>query len=217
MRKRHNLRQASCGPIRPLSPSQFVTLYENSWPEIYGYCAAVLHDPDASEEAAQLTFSELWELLSECSPISSVQSDRSLKSELQQADSEGLEVMSKDIGIRLFLLADIHIDRLRKRFGMHINRHTDLEHALEIVDTSPSPHELAAQHELTKLLYKYLNLMEEDCRELLVLYFFNGLTHRQIARLLELDRTSVTKRLRHAIEEFQCILPYKTREFLLEF
>lgn len=182
---------------------------------MFAHCSMILHDPDAVQDALQLTYTQLWELLSNSEAPANRLVDNGVVIFRSHADG----FPPKRVAIKLLRLAEMHVDRLRKSFLKHLERHLDLQHALELPDAAPSAINRIAQRELTTFLNNFVSCLSPPHREILHLYFSEGFTHAKIGRILGLDRTSVTKRLQRAVEELQFAIPHASEQLFegLEF
>jgi RNA polymerase sigma-70 factor (ECF subfamily) len=81
----------------------------------------------------------------------------------------------------------------------------DVDHeALAVyVDHAPNPEQIAEANEARALLERILQSMEEDVREVFVLFELEGMTTAAIATMLKLPMGTVASRLRRAREQFQ--------------
>jgi RNA polymerase sigma-70 factor (ECF subfamily) len=81
----------------------------------------------------------------------------------------------------------------------------DIDHDGLIVhaDDAPNPEEFVEQKQARMMLERILESMEEDIREVFVLFELEGMTTAKIAAMLNVPMGTVASRLRRAREEFQ--------------
>jgi RNA polymerase sigma-70 factor (ECF subfamily) len=78
-------------------------------------------------------------------------------------------------------------------------------------DTRLPPDASAEQAEQVRLLYRLLDALDDDKREVFILAELEGMTMAEIAEALEVNPNTVSSRLRAARERFQAALAQETR------
>lgn len=155
----------------------FSTLYDRTWVEVYARCKSRLHDPDATDDALQNVYTELWRLL--CGRTMTLAAGRDL--------------------LRILVRQEIEVARKQwKRSG---KRSQSLASVDEQVDPHPSQLYITMAAENHVLIRKALDNLPDSLREPLELHYLHGWTHQQIASKLGLERSCVTHRLKVGLRE----------------
>ena len=147
---------------------------------------AITHDVGASEDIAQETYLSAWQRLS------------------RLRDARSFLPWLREIARNRAL------DHLRRQ-RIQVKTTDHLEHALSAL--SDAPDDPAAHWDQAKdaqVLTLALAEVPDDCREVLLLYYREGQSTRQVAALLGLDESAVRKRVQRArdslLEEVQRLL-----------
>lgn len=211
MNTRTDSRDRTWDVALPASPEDFSEFYARTWKTVFARASSILHDPDAAEEALQLCFSHAWELLLQASEAPHASTGRLLS--IRTPSPELTDVLTAEV--RLLRIADLHIDRLRKRFQQYQGKHVDLEHALELPHTGLSVADHIARHQASTSLSEYLQQLAPEHRVVISLYYVEEWAQGKIAQVLGIDRSAVSRRIDRAIEELQLLIPYSRKDDLL--
>ena len=159
-------------------------LYTRYSGPVYSLAMHLLRDPGASEEVTQDTFFNVWRR------GSSYKSDRG------------------SVTAWLFSIAHHRtIDELRKRR----RDQTRIQHGVDMSQRptearSDNPSECAtAQYEASRLK-EALTILRPEQREVVVLAYFGGFTHSEIARKLDQPLGTVKTRMRLAIKKLRGVI-----------
>lgn len=94
----------------------------------------------------------------------------------------------------------------RNLYFTHYRRHSREVPHDEQPDAGPGPEEEYLQTEEKRRLYRALQELPETQREVMVLYYFSGLSHREIAQAMELRADHVRVLASRARQKMQRIL-----------
>jgi RNA polymerase sigma-70 factor (ECF subfamily) len=167
-------------PARPISGRlDFDALYRATRDDLYAYVATLLRDPGAAEDVTALTF------------------ERALRRQRSFRPGRGSE------RAWLFGIArNAALDELRRR-----RRTTGLTG--DPADDAPSPHE-DAEHALRRADVRVaLDTLEPREREVIALKFHAGLSHRELAAVLNVSESSAGTQLHRAMKRLRkaCDVP----------
>lgn len=101
----------------------------------------------------------------------------------------------------------------RKRQGRYVD---DEQQVIGAADDKLGPEDLANQKQAHDLLERVLRLMNEDVRDVFVLYEIEEMTMLEIAATLELPSGTVASRLRRGREQFQNLVAERTQAATFE-
>ena len=85
------------------------------------------------------------------------------------------------------------------RFIRESKLRREKEQSVAMKPNRPAASEQLERQELEELIESQLRELPEEFRALLVLHFYNGLSQRDLARVLEIPRTTVASRLQRAL------------------
>jgi DNA-directed RNA polymerase specialized sigma24 family protein len=196
------------------SREAFDQFYSQTSMHVFSYCSQMLHDPDAAEEAMQQTYAYLWEVLHSGGILADVptRARRGNDDSTVRRPLNRIVIHGSMAEVKLLRIADLHIDRLRKRFVMDMRRYVDLDHALEIPDDRMNVSEIIERKDIAKHVVALLAKLPSDCRRTMILHFFDDRTQSEIAAILHLDRTTVTKRIHRGKSMLRKLLPPSLKE-----
>ena len=152
----------------------FAELYDLAAGTVYGVVRKVLRDPGLSEEVAQEVFLEVWRTAPRFDP-------------------------ERGSALTWILTIAHHraVDRLRSEASSRARlERAERSNSHDTVDVVAEEVELRAEHEeIRKALTKLTDLQ----REALMLAYFGGHTHREVADLLDVPLGTVKTRLRDGL------------------
>lgn len=108
-------------------------------------------------------------------------------------------------GITRRVIAD-HRRTLRRKPGCSDGS----EHLEALHDTTQAPDASAEQAEQVRLLYRLLDTLDDDKREVFILAELEGMTMNEIGEALEVNANTVSSRLRAARQRFEEALAQET-------
>lgn len=159
----------------------FACLYDRYSRLTYGLALRMLGDPGAAEEVVQESFLTLW----------------------RQAESYGEERGA----VRSWLMTMIHhraIDAIRRR-----RYREEQQEELDELTVPPDSSDTLAEAQRNvegELIRTLLDELPPDQRHSLVMAYFDGLTHDEIARTLGLPLGTVKGRLRMGLQKLRLLL-----------
>lgn len=155
-------------------------LYERFGSILFGMSFRVLGDRQAAEECTQDTLLAVWRRAGAYDP--------------RQAS----------VGTWMIAIArNRAVDLLRRRAARPSDPHAEIERADEAPDVADS----VAADETSRLVAAALAELPEPQREVLVLSYFQGLSHSEIAERLALPLGTVKGRTRLALDRLRAVVP----------
>ena len=167
-------------------------LYDRYAGGIYSLARHMLQEPDAAEEVTQDTFFNVWRRASSYKPK-----------------------LGK-VSAWLFSIGHYRIiDELRRRRRRErITYVPDIESVYEIEDESADPSEYAGRQMRARQVRKALGALRPDLRAVVVLAYYGGLSHSEIARKLDQPLGTVKTRMRLALETLRKNIGPQARKWL---
>lgn len=157
----------------------FERLYERHAPRVFALCLRILRSREVAQEVLQDAFWQLWERPGQFDP-----------------DRGRLPTF-------LFQIARSRsLDRLRRE-RLRTPSHPELATSLEIADLAtsvPTPLQSASITETRTRVLEALDGVPPECREVLVLAYFEGLTRTEIAEHLGIPVGTVKTRVRRGLK-----------------
>ena len=158
------------------------SLYDGVSPRVYGLAMRILRDEQAAEEATMETFTEVW----------------------NRASSYNPERGSVQTWV-LMIARSRSIDLLRRR-QRHQRREVDLEAITSLPDSAPGPEEQSIDSDRARLVHQALTALSPDQRHAVEAAFFCGLSHSEVAHLLEQPLGTVKTRIRSGLQKLREVL-----------
>jgi RNA polymerase sigma factor (sigma-70 family) len=106
----------------------------------------------------------------------------------------------------LMRFANLEIDRSRKEYQRELTRRADLEYAYSVPDGTTPGAALIAELQTSTNLGNALATLERSESTPLLLHYYEDFTHREIAILLDMERSTVTRRINRALEKVRTYL-----------
>lgn len=160
--------------------SAFAELYSYYFPRVYNYVHYRVDDFHAADDLTSLIFEKVF-------------------SRLKYYQSEKAAFAPWLFSIARNTIRDYYRSQMRKRF-------TFIEITEEIIDSEPSPGDIAAFNEIQQHLRKALASLDEREREIIAMKFWSGLTNRDIARLIGISESNTGVILFRAMRRLRIIL-----------
>lgn len=163
--------------------SAFARLYDATSPSVYGLLVGMLESPTTAEEVAQDVYLEVW----------------------NRARSFDARRGSAMTWIAL-LARSRAVDRIRAERSCRgaVDRAGDSPAAARLWEENrDDPEEAASLGERPRLVRAALAGMPAEQRDAVVLSFFGGLSHREIADRLEIPLGTVKSRIRAGLEKVE--------------
>ena len=159
---------------------------------VYSLAMHILRDAGAAEEAVQDAFFNLWRR------ASSYRSNRG------------------KVAAWLFSIAHHRvIDELRRRQRRErVQVIQDVEPSLQPDKNSPDPTKYAHQQMQRAKIKEALTALPREQRDVVVLAYFGGLTHTEIAKRLEQPLGTVKTRMRLALRKLRIVIGPQGREWV---
>jgi RNA polymerase sigma-70 factor (ECF subfamily) len=155
-------------------------LYERFGSILFGMSFRVLGDRQAAEECTQDTLLAVWRRAGAYDP------------------------RRASVGTWMIAIArNRAVDLLRRRAARPADPHAEIEQG----DESPDVADSVAADETSRLVAAALAELPEPQREVLVLSYFNGLSHSEIAERLGLPLGTVKGRARLALDRLRTLVP----------
>ncbi|MBI4787358.1 MAG: sigma-70 family RNA polymerase sigma factor [Chloroflexi bacterium] len=156
-------------------------LYDRYDRLVFSLALKILRDRSAAEEVVQEVFVKVWRRA------------RDYQAERAKFSSW------------LARIAHNHaIDKLRQRNTLPYM--TSDEHAAQIVDVGPTPHDMAEQQLDHRRIVAALDQIPGEQRRAIELAYFDGFTHQQIARKLGTPLGTVKTRIRRGMQNLKLVL-----------
>jgi RNA polymerase sigma-70 factor, ECF subfamily len=150
--------------------SELVKLFEG---KVFAYLARLCGHPDEAADLTQKTFCQVWKAL------------------------PGFRNRSSFSTWVHGIARHVYLDWLRKRNLLDSQSPVWWEHCR---DDTPSPFESAADRDQARLLYKLVEQLDESSRELIHLHYYQGLSIKEAACVLDVATSTVKYRLRKALD-----------------
>ncbi len=95
--------------------------------------------------------------------------------------------------------ANLAIDHQRKA-GYRTTVNSDGEHSIEIVDPAPSAETMVFNKQQIDVLMQAVGELPPKCREVFILHKFKHLSYAEVAKRLEISRSTVVKHMVKALD-----------------
>jgi RNA polymerase sigma-70 factor (ECF subfamily) len=182
-----------------------IILIERYFKRVYNFAARFIGNAKEAEDLTQEIFLKVWRNLKKFNP------QRSRFAILRGAQQ-------KSFRIWLFSIArNVCIDYLRRRkilvFSALENEEDGAQFSDKIVDNSESIIEKIGRQESEKEVKKYLAMLSEPSRTVLILYYNQQMTFREIADLLGESTDTVKSRHRRALIRLRDLLEKDKENF----
>jgi RNA polymerase sigma-70 factor, ECF subfamily len=161
--------------------SELVELFQE---KVFAYLARLCGHPEEAADLTQKTFCQVWKALPN----------------FQNRSSFSTWVHG--------IARHVYLDWRRKRNLLDDQPPAWWEHCL---DDTPSPFEDAAERDHARLLYHFVELLDESAREVVHLHYYQGLSIKETAGALDIATSTVKYRLRQALD----VLRSKTADPLI--
>lgn len=180
------------GLIADRDPGALEALYDRYARGIYSLARHMLQEPGAAEEVTQDTFFNVWRRAS------------SYKPKLGKVSAWLFSIGHHRI-----------IDELRRRRRHERTTYVpDIESVYEIEDESADPSEYAGRQLRGRQVRNALGTLRPDLRAVVVLAYYGGLSHSEIARKLNQPLGTVKTRMRLALETLRENIGPQARRWL---
>lgn len=163
--------------LREQNEPAFSYLYDNYSGALYGVVLQVVNDPETANDVLQEVFVNIWRKIGQYDPA---------KGRLYTW--------------MLNIARNAAIDKIRSRAWQDNRQNRPLPENLETIGatTGPKTDDVG--------LKKVLGKLKEEHRTLVDLSYFQGFTHEEIARILELPLGTVKTRIRTALTQLRTLL-----------
>jgi RNA polymerase sigma-70 factor (ECF subfamily) len=166
--------------------SAFHLFFRAHSPDVFALCLRILDDYRDAEDVLFEVFWELW------------------------SKADRYDASRGNPRTYLMLLARSRaIDRHRERSGLRerqIRSLTELRQRCDDMAARESPHRNVASNETRLLILEAVRSLDAAQREPLELAFFEGLSHREIAELLDSPLGTIKTRIRKGLAKLRCKL-----------
>lgn len=175
------------------SESTFTHVYETTCARVQALCRRRLPDRDAQEEALARVFARLWEIV---------------------RSGQARPVLHPCVNAGLTRLVDLECDVLRKRHRRGTTRcRTNADDILyEIPAGLSSARKIIQDRQDQHTLTRAIAQLPQEMAEVILAYYFVGKTHDELAQELNLHPSSISKRLKKALQTLQTLLPPEVNE-----
>ncbi len=161
-------------------------LYEVMFQQVYAVAIRIARHAPLAEEITEDTFWQIWRQAPRFDPARGVASAWILTI----ARSRALDAWRKNAAAALAMEAVA----------------ADVSHDEDDTGSQPTPLELLMDAEAGTRLQQALNHLEPDPRQVLLLAFFHGLTHEEIALQIAMPLGTVKSHIRRSLERLRKIL-----------
>lgn len=163
----------------------FSPFYDASKNLVYTICYRILRNQDDAHDAFQATYGRLLQVTND-------------------PDAAGRVT---DAAQLIRYLAVREADNLRKRRSRRLHREMTMETLPpNAYDPNLSPGEIAANRQLREQVETIVSTLPERYRLPVLLHYFNGMTHQEIAQALGEPRSTITRRIGRALKKLQPIM-----------
>ena len=162
----------------------FAPLYEQSRALVYTICYRILKNPDDAEDAFQATF------------------NRIVVTVRDQQSAEELEI-PEDFITRT---AVREADSLRKRRARRSSREVVMEFLPENTTQQIATDEIVAQRELRARIETLVQTLPDRYRIPILLHFFDGMSHAEIARTLDQPARTISDRVARGLKKLKPLM-----------
>jgi RNA polymerase sigma-70 factor (ECF subfamily) len=160
------------------SVESFEALYERYVDRAYRVAYAVCHDEDRAQEAVQEAFLSVWQ------------------------GSASFSAQRGTVGVWLMAIVRHRAIDVVRRYGRHAGHRAGAEGLLRL-PTGAEPCDVALHREADDELLSSLARLPAAQQEVLALAFFGQLSHREIARALDLAPGTVKGRMRLGLDKLR--------------
>ena len=165
-------------------------LYDRYSGAVYALAVNILRDPGAAEESVQDTFFNVWRRASSYAP-------------------EKGKVTSWLFSIGHHRVID-EVRKRKRREQPLVGREVDMLNQPDGGHNDPTKH--AALHMVRGEIKKAMSALRPEQREVVVLAYYGGMTHSEIASKLEQPLGTVKTRMRLALRKLRSVMGSKGRE-----
>ena len=139
--------------------------------QVYSYLRRLCGNNEDAEDLTQQTFIKVWSSLS------------------------GFKGNSAFTTWIYRIAYNIYVDWLR---GKKINLQQDVP--WKWIDNNPSPADLASDKQMAEHIYKTVNQLDDDKKQVVHLHYYQGLSIRETAKVLNIATSTVKYRIREALK-----------------
>ena len=172
-------------------------------------------DIDAANELLRIYYEDVYSYLRRLSGCQADAEDLTQQTFLKVWSSlAGFKGRSK-FSTWLYRIAyNCYIDWLRKNPG-NVQSNTD-QWWREWRDGNPGPADTLAQHELSRQLYEAVDRLDEDKKHVVHLHYYQGLSIRETAKVLDIATSTVKYRLREVLRILRTNIDVEENELYIK-